>query len=138
MTQECDYLVSETQWAVMTIMAEARGESFLGKMAVAEVIKNRAKTLFFSDGSICSTVLWPYQFSSWNTTDPNRITVGKLKSNDPIVLECLRAWNKVIGSETDITHGAVMYHAESITPKWVNDFMFTTQIGRHKFYKRIG
>jgi N-acetylmuramoyl-L-alanine amidase len=139
MTPDCDYLVSETAWAVMTIAQEARSENYQGKLAVAEVIRNRMAQKFFSDGTVRGTVLKPYQFSGWNSSDPNRISCAGLRNNDPIVLDCLKAWNEAVSKETNITGNAVSYFAHYIAqPDWAGSkqFEYTCQIGAHLFYKR--
>lgn len=138
-TPDCDLLVPETAWAIMTIAQEARSEPYQGKLAVAEVIRNRMNQRFFSDGTVRDTILRPYQFSGWNTSDRNRIICAGLKHNDKITIDCLNAWNEAITLDTNITDNAVSYYADYITkPTWAssNEFKFTTKIGTHVFYKR--
>ena len=134
---DCDFLVTETHWAIMTIAQEARSEPFIGKVAVAEVIRNRMKQRYFSDGTIIDTVLRPYQFSGWNTNDSNRIVCARLKLSDKVTQDCIKAWE--VSESTNHTNNAVNYYAQYIAPpKWAygSDLIKTVQIGRHLFYKR--
>lgn len=84
-------LISEEALAVTTIHQEAAGESYLGKLAVAEVIRNRMNKRYASDGTVTDTVLRPKQFSGWNTSDAGRIRNARIDSDDPIVKDCIRA-----------------------------------------------
>ncbi|HEY5986808.1 MAG TPA: cell wall hydrolase [Streptosporangiaceae bacterium] len=67
----------------VTLYGEARGETAVGKRAVAWVIRNRMKAAkkwqekqgrqhpLFGDGTVAGVVLRPWQFSCWNKGDPN-------------------------------------------------------------------
>lgn len=67
----------------VTLYGEARGETAVGKRAVAWVVRNRmgiAKKWqeskgrqhpLFGDGTVAGVVLRPWQFSCWNKGDPN-------------------------------------------------------------------
>jgi spore germination cell wall hydrolase CwlJ-like protein len=116
-------LISEEALAVITIMQEAEGEPYLGKLAVAEVIRNRMKLKYASNGTVAGTVLRAKQFSGWNATstksDPYnlfRIRSVQIDSDDPIVKDCIRAWHEAqAGSNT--VHGAVLYYAPATLKK---------------------
>jgi len=126
-------------WAALTIWMEGRGEPWDGQLGVAEVIRNRTTQHFFSDGSVPSTVLWPFQFSCWNTKDPNRIKAAQLHFEDKLFSQCLRAWNHAMEHETHYTKGALYYLNPDVLPKlpeWVNECIPTVKIGRHQFYRR--
>lgn len=113
-------LITEEALAVVTIMQEAEGESYLGKLAVAEVIRNRMNKKYASDGTVSGTVLRPLQFSGWNAKDPGRIRSVRADSDGAIVRDCIRAWNEArAGSNT--VHGAVLYLNPSLVsplPEW--------------------
>lgn len=67
----------------LTLYGEARGETALGKRAVAWVVRNRRELAeawlakrgrahpLFGNGTIAGVVLRPWQFSCWNKGDPN-------------------------------------------------------------------
>lgn len=109
-------LLTEETLAVITIHQEAAGESYLGKLAVAEVIRNRMNRRYASDGTVTDTVLRPKQFSGWNTGDAGRIRNARIDSDDSVVKDCIRAWHEAqAGSNT--VHGAVLYYAPSTLKK---------------------
>lgn len=133
-------LVSELTWLVMTLAQEAEGEPQDGKIAVAEVIRNRMKRGFFSDGTILGTVLYPYQFSGWNTSSKNRIRTCRLTDDDPQYDNYLSAWTTAQGG-SDFVKGALLYYNPRIvttTPAWATVAAQTAVIGRHKFYMPQG
>lgn len=118
--------------AVATIYGEAAGEPYQGKLAVGEVIRNRMKRKHWSDGTVAGTVLRPRQFSLWNTETLGRIRTCRLNTDDPVVRECQRAWDE--SALTNVTSGALYYHADYVLPPWVGGMELTVQIGRHLFY----
>ena len=71
-------LVSDDAWAIMNIWIEARGEPYEGRVAVGRVMRNRMRLKFFSDGTVSNTVLYPYQFSGWNSSGHGRDGAAKL------------------------------------------------------------
>ena len=54
----------------LTVLGEAEGEPYQGKLAVAHVIANRMKK---HGKSVADTVLAPWQFSCWNAGDPRKL-----------------------------------------------------------------
>lgn len=138
-------LLPDDAWAIATIWGEARGESQLGKVAVAEVIRNRMVRRLCSDGTVAGTVLWPFQFSAWNTSDPNRRRMATLDTEDPILLDCRAAWEE--SEHTIATLGATHYLNPSVLsrlPAWAADpddptrlheAAVTLREGRHVFLK---
>ena len=130
-------LIPDHVLAAITLWAEARGEPWDGQIAVAEVIRNRTAQKHFSDGTVASTILWPYQFSCWNTKDPNRAKMFGLLHGDKLAEQCIRAWNDAMAG-TDFTKGALFYvnlDAVAETPSWIAECVQTVKIGRHRFYK---
>ena len=142
-------LISEESLAVVTIMQEAEGEPYAGKLAVAEVIRNRMNKLYASDGTVSGTVLRPLQFSGWNATgtknDPFnlfRIRSVRADNDGSIVRDCIRAWNEArAGSNT--VHGAVLYYSPSALksmgidePEWAlpESADEVAIVGKHHFF----
>lgn len=135
-------LITEEALAVVTIMQEAEGEPYLGKLAVAEVIRNRMQKLYASDGTVSGTVLRPLQFSGWNAKDPGRIRSVRADNDGAIVRDCIRAWNEArAGSNT--VHGAVLYYSPSAleamgidTPDWAlpDSADEVAIVGKHHFF----
>ena len=127
-------LVSDDTWGVLTVWQEARGESKDGQIAVGEVIRERTRRRYASDGTIPGTVLRSLHFSGWNTHDPNRVLAASLDDDDPVVQSCIAAWHESLS--TNLTQGAVLYYSTSIRqPVWANDSNFVVQIGHHRFYR---
>lgn len=129
-------LVNDDAWAVMTIWAEARGEAHFGKVAVAEVIRNRMKGKYQSDGSVPGTVLRPLQFSCWNSLDANRLAAAMISDTDLNVGDCILAWKE--SEHSDLTRGAVLYYNPAVVshpPVWAIDANRTAVVGAHHFYK---
>ena len=135
-------LFPDDTWAVATIWAEARGENFAGKLAVAEVILNRTRRSYSSDGTIAGTCLWPMQFSSWNAKDKNRLKVAQIDSQDSIVTACEQAWKQARAGSMTVC-GAVLYFAPATLralglpdPTWATSpqVQFVATIGLHQFY----
>lgn len=121
-----------------TIWLEARGEPQEGRIAVAEVIRNRTAAKFFSDGTPEGTCLRPWQFSAWNTETQGRGRAMQLDSSDPIVAQCLAAW-LAAQSGSNIAQGALLYHSTTMNPypKWSDTSRFLVEIGLHRFYVPI-
>lgn len=130
-------LVPDWVWAVMTIWQECQGEDFDSKVAVAEVIRQRTRLKYMSDGTVPGTVLWPLQFSGWNSVDPSpkyreRIECAKLRTDDPVVKECMAAWEKSVGSS--LSKGAVLYYNPKICkPSWAKNCVVVARVGAHEF-----
>lgn len=128
-------LIPSWVWAVMTIRQEADNEPFAGKVAVAEVIRNRTKNKYQSDGTIESTVLRAQQFSGWNTNDPNRIRIAGLDIEDPRTIDAINAYKMAFEKNSDTVNGANLYHADYVSPSWAPRVQIITRIGKHIFYK---
>lgn len=125
-------LISDFALAAVTIWQEARGEPWAGKVAVGNVIRNRMKT---QGKTVAEVVLAPYQFSGWNTRDPNRIPSVQIMDTDPTVAECAQAW---LASENLMLVGMATNYCnlEACTarPEWATDAAQVARIGRHTFY----
>lgn len=128
-------LVPDDVWAILTIWMEARGEPYRGKLAVAEVIRNRMQQQYASDGTMAGTVLRAEQFSGWNAHDPNRILAAQLSLGDPSVLACCEAWMEAQGTSA-VACGAVLYHSSDCVapPSWAARARVVAHIGKHLFY----
>lgn len=135
-------LVSSIDLATATVLGEAEGEGAEGQLAVATVIQNRIKQRFFSDGTVAGTVLYPYQFSVWNTQSQRRITVCNRSYDEAIVVQCKEAWQGSVLSPHPLvaSTAAVMYHRYDMNPfpAWAlsKDFVKVAKIGSHLFYAK--
>jgi spore germination cell wall hydrolase CwlJ-like protein len=130
---------SERDCLVEAIYFEARGESFIGQLAVANVILERVRHPKFPN-TICKVVhsgryykgapvKHKCAFSYWCDGKPERmrdksamkdaISVAKLALDGVLVEEVL---------------GATYYHATYTHPKWAYEFQMIARIGKHLFY----
>ena len=126
-----------------TIYGEARGESVRGKEAVAAVVMNRTARGdkpggFWWGNSIEEVCLFPYQFSCWNTSDPNREKILMVDPADRVFQVCVRiARRAVAGVLADPTNWATHYHAKRGRPLWSVGREPSAIIGNHKFYSDV-
>lgn len=145
-------LIPDNILAAITIYQEAAGEPYEGKLAVAEVIRNRMTRRYSSDGSVAGTVLRAWQFSGWNTdAGPVRIKSLQVDGDNLIVRQCLAAWTEATEMRTDSVKGAVLYlnpetalKQAGVLPEWardgddhraVNASLVLATVGRHVFLK---
>lgn len=127
-------LVSDDGLAVATIWQEARGEIYTGKVAVAEVIRNRVKAKYSCDGTVADCVMRPLQFSCWNNYSPSRAVALSLDDADPVVAECLQAWQE--SATSNLTDGANHYfNPKLVHPDWAAAAQKVTPIGNHYFVR---
>jgi hypothetical protein len=130
--------VSEKElWCLATaVYFEARGESYRGQIAVAQVVHNRVKDYRYPD-TMCGVV---YQ----NQTRRNSCQFSFACDGIPEVINDQTAWaqaqeiaQKYVNGElylpevADATH----YHATYVKPAWAPRMNKVTQIGLHVFYK---
>lgn len=120
-----------------TIYGEARGESTMGKKAIACVVLNRYKSgKWFAGTSIAETCLKKFQFSCWNENDPNKKKIENMKAED--LGECYEiACHAVNGHQPDIVFKSTHYHTENIHPKWAENKVPVVKIGHHLFYNDV-
>jgi N-acetylmuramoyl-L-alanine amidase len=125
----------------LTIYGEARGESPVGRIAVACVIRNRLR-----DGRWGSTYkdvcLAPKQFSCWNAGDPNRAVLLSALGQPvlhPILCECYMLADILLNEDTIRRLGnATHYYARSIEPPaWAATGEFVASVGRHSFFEKV-
>lgn len=131
-----------------TVYGEARGEGYLGKCAVAWVIRNRVEADLNSDSKpdwwgegYQAVVMKPQQFSCWNKGDPNlRKLLDEFRPGRPQTMDgflCLHASMSVLtGMEPDPTRGATHYHTHAVRPSWAKDQDYLS-IGNHRFYRLV-
>jgi spore germination cell wall hydrolase CwlJ-like protein len=125
----------DRELATMTVYMEASGEGPEGMLAVAYVLVNRKDV---HGGTLASVCLRPFQFSCWNTDDPNRGRIAALNDDDLTLAQAENAVTTAINeTESDPTRGATNYYATSMRtpPDWASRMTFTVEIGKHRFYK---
>lgn len=125
-----------------TIRLEAEGEPFIGKLAVACVIRNRVKDKRWPN-TYKEVILQPKQFSCYNDLDLN----VELPANLILTFtECFRSkmwWREcqiaafgcLYDWYSDITNGANHYHTKSTHPYWSEGKKPCFEVGNHLFFK---
>jgi len=102
----------ERQCLAEAIYYEARGESFAGQLAVAEVVLNRGQFSFTCDGSLERTA----QGRAWRRAE-------------------LVADHALMGFARPMTRSATHYHTTEVDPVWNASLVQTRRIGAHIFYR---
>jgi|SRR6266850_1614937 len=133
-------LVSDDAWAILTILQEADASPQEERIAVGEVIRDRTKLKYNSNGTISGTCLKAGQFSGWDTKDPNRIRVATADLDDPIVQACAGAWATAMKGSS-FAKGALLYYAPKAmkppgsVPWWVPDCVQVAAVGSQLFFR---
>lgn len=125
--------VTDLDYVARTIMAEAEGESYAGKVAVAAVIYNRARSPRWWGTTVIDVCLTAKQFSCWNDNNARRNKIGEWDLDDQVFRACMRAALEGYGS--DPTGGADSYYAhDTVSPGWAEGLPATV-IGNHTFVR---
>lgn len=111
---------AEREMIERVVAAEARGESFEGQAAVAEVIYNRC----MNRGQSVEQVIWADKQFAY--------PYGGEISQD--TKEAVAA---VFDYELLSLDGAEYFHADYVLPSWAADMQEVCRIGRHIFYKGV-
>ena len=117
------------------IYYEARSESRVGQLAVADVILNRVDSRAYPN-TICEVV---YQGSTRKTGCQFSFTCdgsmkARLQKNRWKESEML-AGAILAGLRVPVSRNATHYHADYVSPPWAERLTPTATIGTHKFYK---
>lgn len=127
----------------MNIYHEARNEGLTGQRAVAWATLNRVESPKYPN-TICEVV---YQAELNENGIPlrNKCQFSFYCDGKPDTVDDLAAWNVAAGiayevmnrygKETDPTNGAIMYHADYVTPYWASSYEKQARIDSHIFYK---
>ncbi|SDH75025.1 cell wall hydrolase [Roseospirillum parvum] len=127
-----------------TLWGEARGEPLAGLVAVAHVVVNRARRPGWwsePDHTLTAVCRRPWQFSCWNTDDPNRVLLNDLTLATPAFRRAMMVACGVVdgrdGFAEDPTGGATHYHNTAVAPPWAQGHRPSARIGRHLFFNDI-
>lgn len=126
----------DLQIGAATVYMEASGETYEAQRAVAHILVNRLK-----DGrwgkTLAAVCLRAEQFSSWNTSDPNRQRFAAVDRGDPLLKQIeVYVEDAMSGTDTDPTGGALYYFNPTLArPYWAAHFVKTVDIGQQSFYK---
>ncbi|WP_109260913.1 cell wall hydrolase [Hyphobacterium indicum] len=129
------FSAAEINCLAEAIYYEARGESFTGQAAVAEVIMNRVNHRVYPD-TICGVVyegserVTGCQFSFTCDGSMTRAPRGRAWRRSQLVAE-----HVAIGFAPPRTRRATHYHTTAVDPHWNDSLVQTGQIGTHIFYR---
>ena len=119
-----------------TVWAEARGEIPEGWTAVAWVIRNRVEDPAWWGNTPKGVCQKPWQFSCWNTNDPNRAKLLALPVTDQLYVSIKNVCQHVLdGLISDPTGGADYYEVIGVNAKWAVGQTPVATIGHQQFYK---
>ena len=133
--------VSEKQFQCLAeaVYFEARGETYRGQVAVAQVVLNRVKSKLYPS-TICGVVYQNQsrrnacQFSFACDGIPERINEPKAWATAKEVSEKVLRGDVYLTEVANATH----YHANYVRPVWARQMKKMTTIGLHIFYRFRG
>lgn len=111
------------------IIFEARGESDVGKAAVAHVILNRMKDSRWPN-KIVDVIKQPHQFSYLK----DKHKQSKPTADDWDTARKI-AYGIISGAISNPVGEATHYHAARVKPKWAKKLEPVAKIGQHIFYR---
>ena len=127
------------------IFGEARGQSYLERIAVGYTAVNRAKDgKKFNGSNVREAILKPKQYSCFDENNVNRKKLMEPENEDAkSFYECLKISKKILsGVEKDPTNGATHYFNPKLaSPPWADKIkkIGRIKIGKglsvHEFYK---
>ena len=126
------------------IFFEARGESFIGKVAVASVVINRTLDPRFPN-DVCAVVrqgpVYTHrpgipvrnkcQFSFYCDGKSDELNMGLKSAKESVAVARLM----LSGLGSDVTEGATFYHATYVQPYWASKRTRSVHIDNHIFYR---
>jgi N-acetylmuramoyl-L-alanine amidase len=118
------YSPAELDLLARLVRAEARGESFTGKVAVAEVVLNRVESSQFPD-TIKGVVYQPRQFSP--------VSNGTI--NIAADTESVKAVHEAINNGTNLNGAIYFYNPSIVNSTWLETRETITAVGNHIFKK---
>ena len=128
---------SERQCMTIAVYKEARGESYKGKLGVAEVIRNRVGHPDFKP-SICGVIKQRGQFPWYNGPRSLQIKPGQLKQpqDKQSYAEAKKAALEALNG-SDVTHGSLYFVHRRVVKKqrWIKRMKFQVRIGQHLYFK---
>ena len=122
---------------------EARSESFIGQLAVANVILARVRDSRFPS-TVCE-VVHDGRYSKGNPVR-NKCAFSYWCDGKPEIMQDKQALKTaqdvarmaVDGVIYEEIQGATFYHASYVSPYWIHELDFITKIGKHLFYYYSG
>ncbi len=141
-------MITDREWIALTLYGEARGLSTAARLAVADVLRNRLHTGRWGTtyDAVCRA---PKQFSCWNGTDPNLVTLKALivriesgqPFREPVLAECEWIADGVLREvlRPQFASKPTHYYAASMNqpPAWAKTGAFAGNVGGHLFFSGV-
>ena len=137
-------IVEAVMCLALNVYHEAKNQSLIGQIAVAQVVMNRVKDERYPD-NVCD-VVYQGQYYKWKPDLPikNRCQFSWYcdgKSDKPN--KDTFAWEQAVtvahgvyyGKLDDFVEGATHYHAHYVLPEWASSKTYITRIDDHIFYR---
>lgn len=126
-------LAEETHCVTKAVYFEAGNQSILGKVAVANVIRNRKISKRWPN-TYCKVVKQRHQFTFYWDGKPEKMPVKDNPFEHWALFESrLIAW--LVDFLPDVTHGSLFYHSDKIDkPVYWTPMVHYVTIGNHTFY----
>ena len=106
------------------VHGEARGEPYIGKVAVAAVVLNRVKSSSFPN-TVAGVI---YQKGAFDAVSDGQINMSPDSTSKKAAQDALNGW--------DPSYGAIYYfNPNTATNKWIWSRPMTVTIGNHRFCK---
>jgi N-acetylmuramoyl-L-alanine amidase len=131
------YTEEDITWLTKNIYFEAANQETAGRIAVLMVTLNRVAHDRFPDNikSVVTqggTKLHRCQFSWYCDGKPDTVRDWEAFNE---IKQLVLAYMHIVSKSTDITSGAIYYHATYVKPKWASQKKKIIRIGDHIFYK---
>lgn len=135
-----EYANGERECLAQAIYHEARGESFMGQMAVANIIVNRARSERFPS-TLCGVIYQNadkgrYRCQFTFACDGRDDTPGERRAwikSQELAREVYAEFAQ--GEEIGVLPGsALYYHTTAVRPSWANTFSRVAVVDSHIFY----
>ena len=121
-TSSSSYSDADVQLLARLIYGEARGESYVGQVAVGAVVMNRIKSASFPN-TMSGVIYQPYAFTA---VDDGQINLTPNETAKKAARDAMNGW--------DPTYGAIYYYnPATATSAWIFSRKTTVTIGRHVF-----
>lgn len=123
---------AQIECLAQNIYFEGQSEALIAQEAIAWVTLNRVHDEKYPD-TVCDVVWQDSQFS-W-THDGKSDNVDADDENWQTARKLAHRVYQIYGLSPDPTEGAVMFHADYVSPKWRKSYERTVQIDTHIFYR---
>jgi spore germination cell wall hydrolase CwlJ-like protein len=127
--------IADTFLLALCIWREARGESLLGKTAVACSIMERVKNPTWWGNDVQSVVTKKWQYSSMTDPHDPQLTLFPART-DSSWFQCLQVADEAVSNtlQNPVPRADSYYDVSIPPPRWATPGCFIGQVGRLRFY----